>query len=303
LGIAQVWFCVFVFTSTAVTRAAEDPAKPTTSRAARDEAVRALPLQQLPDKVQAKIKGVLSDLSLYRRLPRQTIDCEPDLYLHLIRNPELVVNMWTAMGITQMAMDRIGPDTYKVSDGEGTKGVVQLLYSSDDLHVIYSEGTYDGNLYPRTVRGKSLILLRSKYAPDQRGRMMITNSLDLFLSIDNIGVEILAKTFSPSVGKTADHNFAETAGFVGKVSQTAETNPAGLARLVGKMQRVDQDSRAEFVQVSNQVEEKLVNLARATQQNNPQQATFPQKAPPPKATPSKAPARTVVSGATPAKPR
>jgi hypothetical protein len=250
-------------------RAAENPASANTSKASRDEVLKLIPMQQLQKEDQAKVSKVIKDVCIYRRLPQQVIDCEPDLGLFLVRNPEVIVNMWASMGITKMAMDRTGPDTFKVADGEGTKGNLHILHSTDDFHLIYSEGSYDGPMYARTIRGRCLLALRNEYKQDQRGRILITCTLDMFLAIDNLGLELFAKTFQTAIGKAADHNYAETAKFVTKLSATAETNEEGTIRMIKKIKHCEQERLDEFTNLVVHVDDKLAAAMKMYRQQNP----------------------------------
>ncbi len=255
------------------------PAAGINTKAARDEATKAIPWKGLDRNAQAAVQDIVTNTSIYRRLPPQTIDCETDLFLNLLKNPEIVVNMWTTLGVTKMAMDRIGPGNYKMSDGEGTTGTARVLAANDDMHLIISDGAYTGSMYPRPIRGRCVLLLRHSYAQDQRGRILITCNLDMFLAIDNFGVEVIAKTFQSTVGKATDHNFAETTSFVGKLSKTAETNPDGVVRLTQKLQNVDPPVKQEFCILAEAVNEKLTLAKHVYQQQqaNAAAAATPQR--------------------------
>lgn len=256
-----VW-AIAILAAAPVGQAADDPgSKANTSRAAREEALRAMPFNQLTHGARAKANGVLQKLSLYRRLPTKTIDCDPDLYAFLVRHPEVVVNIWRVMGITQMQLDRVDATRYKVADGQGTTGQMEYLYASGGLSLIYSEGTYDGPLYPRTVRGKCLILLRTSHRREANGRYTVVGRLDTFLAVDNLGVEVLAKTFQPLVGKAADHNFTETADFVATISRTAETNEGGLLRLGRKLTGIDAETRERFLELVSAIPQRAAAAA------------------------------------------
>lgn len=252
------------------TVSAETSAKATTSRAARDEAVRAVPFPKLSRDGQAKATAVIRDTSLYRRLPAQTIDCEPQLYSFLTKHPEVVVNIWQLMGITKMSLQRVDATHFNVADGEGTKGLVEYLYSSPEMLVVYSEGTYDGPLYARTVRGKCLLVMRTAYRRVAGGRYQATINLDTFLAVENLGVEILAKTFQPVIGRAADHNFAETAKFVANLSQTAESNEEGMIQLASRLKNVDAATLQAFV---NTISEVPIRLVAAQLEASPGQGT------------------------------
>jgi hypothetical protein len=255
LAIWAICLAIILLTASPVAHAEQTAAN--TSRAAREEALRALPLDKLNRGSRAKAGGVVKNLSIYRRLPAQTIECDPELFAFLMRHPEVVVNIWQVMGITKMQLDRMDSTHYKVADGEGTKGQMEYLYTSPNVSVIYSEGTYDGPLYPRTVRGRCLMLLRSDYRRTASGRPAIVAQLDTFLSVDNLGVEVLARTFQPLIGKAADHNFTETANFVANLSRTAETNEEGLLRIGRKLNRIDAATRERFLELISAVPQKL----------------------------------------------
>lgn len=76
--------------------------------------------------------------------------------------------------------------------------------------------------------------------------MIITTYLDVFVKVENVGVDLLAKTLSPLLGKSADSNFVESAAFLGKLSQAAEQNGPGVQRLAEHLERVDPAVRRQF---------------------------------------------------------
>src|SRR3972149_408820 len=78
--------------------AAARPAGAPSSRAASDEAIRAIPWKRLTRPQRASIERVIQDASIYRRLPVRVIDCDPDMFTFLIRHPEVVVDTWRLMG-------------------------------------------------------------------------------------------------------------------------------------------------------------------------------------------------------------
>jgi len=234
-----------------------DVRKASTSRAAREDARRSIPVSKIDGRGRAKLNRVLSDTSVFRRLPVQVIDCEPDLFRFMIRNPDVIVNIWDVMGITQVGMQRTGETTFVASDGVGTSGNVEFLYRSDNLHVVYTEGVYDGPAFTRPVRGQCVMVLKTGYAKQPSGRCYISNRLDIFIRLENVGLELLAKTFHPWMGKIADTNFAETSQFLGSVSRTAETNSPGVTRLAGKLTSCPFEVRQEFAMLSADVAAKL----------------------------------------------
>jgi hypothetical protein len=172
------------------------------------------------------------------------------MHTFLIRNPEVVVNMWQLMGVTNVNLKRTGPFTFDASDGAGTASKMEIVYGTADTQVMFGEGTYEGPLLKRKVNGRCVMVLKSAYGRDEIQQTNIASQLDVFLQLDNMGVDLIAKTLHPLLGKTADHNFAETANFVGRVSQAIEKNPSGAERLAARLNNVSTEVKDQFIRVS-----------------------------------------------------
>jgi hypothetical protein len=225
-----------------------DAAEPkgTTSKAARQEAVRSIPFDRLDADARRKATSVVNADSLFRRMPVETVACDPNLYLFLLRNPEVVVEIWHLMGVTDLKLTRTGAESFKVADNAGTTGNVEFLYGDQNTHVLYVEGQYRGSLYPRPITANCVLVMQSHYVRKPDGSYAITSKLDTFIDVKNIGVDLVAKTFQSVFGRTTDHNFVETAGFIGKLSDTAEENPGGVQRLAARLTGVDPQVREQF---------------------------------------------------------
>jgi len=239
-----IFFCALALASNALFAAS--PYEATSSRSARDEAIRSIPFDQLTQETAASLSSVVNKPSIYRRMPLEVINSDPDMYLFLVRYPEVVVNIWRVMGITQCTTKRTGPYSLVGSDGLGTDCSVELVYGTPDMHIIYAEGTYQGGLFKRKVKGRCVIVLRSGFSRDNDNRTLVSNQLDMFLQIDNVGLDILAKTLNPLVIKTADYNFVQSAQFLGRISDLSETNGPGVQRLSSKLTEVDPAVSARF---------------------------------------------------------
>lgn len=198
----------------------------------------------------ARVTSALGAASLFRRLPVQVTECDPDLYLFLVRHPEVVVNIWEVMKISNVALERTGEDTFRATDGAGTNCQVKYCYSDHETQVIYAEGAYEGPLFNKPIRAKCVLVLKSGYVQETNGRHYITSRMDTFVDIEHAGVELLAKTLQPLVHRTADFNFVETAGFLGTISRTAEVNPTGVSRLSRKLTKLEPQVRDRFAELA-----------------------------------------------------
>jgi len=226
----------------------------TSDRGARDDAIRTIPWKRLAEPQRRKLQDVVRHASMYRRLPTRVIDCDPDLFTFLLRHPEVVVNVWQLMGVSKVTMRQVAGQSYEADDGAGTTGNVCYVYTdwgpdARNLAVVYADGAYDGKPFIKPLRAQSVILLQSGAVQETNGRNYISVRIDSFVHIEQIGVELIAKTVQPWINRTADRNFIETLGFVSTFSQTAEKNPRGMQRLASRLQTVDEPTRGELVRL------------------------------------------------------
>lgn len=243
LIISWVLFCPSILL-------AKTPLQSTSSRAARDEAIKAVPAEQLGQEIIAKIRPVVTNPSLFRRIPAAPIECDPEMHVFLTRYPEVVVNIWDLMGITKVSVDRTGPYTFRASDGQGTVTHVELLYRTPELQIVYADGVYEGPLCHKPLGGQCVLLLRSKFHADKHGRTTAVNVLDVFVRVDHAGVDLLTKMLHPLVARTADFNFRESAKFLGRISRAASENGPGVQRLATRLTKVEPPVRDEFAKVA-----------------------------------------------------
>jgi hypothetical protein len=225
----------------------------TGSKKTRKRALASIPFNELKPETRAKLSTVVDKPSIYRRLPITSIDVDPDMFLFLVRYPEVVVNIWQIMGVTQMTVDRNGPFTLKSNDGAGAISNVELVYGTNNKNIYYAEGTYEGPLLKRKLRGSAVMILQTNYERGPNGKPKATNSLDVFVRIENATASLIAKTLNPIVGPTADHNFVESLKFVQRLNETTEQNGVGVQRMANRLTNINDDVRQNFIRVAGVV--------------------------------------------------
>ncbi|MEX0643044.1 MAG: hypothetical protein WD468_10110 [Pirellulales bacterium] len=247
--------------------APEDDA--TSSRAARDEAIRAIPWQSFAPDDRRRAQSVIQNTSIYRRLPTRIIDCDPDMFAFLIQHPEVVIDVWRLMGVSRITLDKMPDGTFRGTDGNGTVGNVRYLHTSfgpdaKTVAIVYADGAYDGKPFPTTLKAQSVLVLRATAVQETNGRHYVTVRVDSFVHVQQMGFELVAKTVQPWLNKTADQNFIETLSFVSNFSRTAEKNPQGMQRLSTRLPSIDDPTRNQLVQLCYRAADRYAQRENAT---------------------------------------
>ena len=220
-----------------------------------ESAIKAIPLDRLDRTASDAIRDVLNNPSFFRQMPQRTLDCDPQLLTFMVRHPEVMVNIWELIGITNITASRTGPNTFFADDGAGTKCNCELVYSDDSLHVYYGTGNYEGMLVPRSIKGRVVCVLRSQSHPNGNGHCgySVNSNMDVFVKVDNIGADLLTRTLGPLVGRVTEHNFEETSKFVGQFSEFCATYPKAVQNLASHLNIQDESIRQEFVAVTARI--------------------------------------------------
>ncbi len=233
------------------------------TREARDAAIRAIPYDRLTPNASTKIRSIVEHASYFRRLPTETMECEPEMFTFLARNPDVMVNIWDVMGITRVTLQRIGQYQLQGNDGAGTTCKMDLIFGNDSTHIYHVTGAYKGPMWPKELQGQSIIMLHNQPAAASKlpaggvGLSQMTVTMDVFLKLENIGADLVVRTLGPLVNKSADQNFIECVSFVGQISQVAATNPTGMLNLASRLGNIDAGTREQFVATTKTIAARL----------------------------------------------
>ena len=189
LGLAFVVVGNFV-SAASPTTVSSDATQGVSTTAARTTAVQSIPFDRLDADSREKVNSVLSNVSIYRRLPIRMVNCDPDLYLFLVRHPDVVVNIWEILGVSQLQLRQVDIDTFRIVEAEGTAATLEYLYHSRDAQIVYGKWTYTGPVLAHKITGSCLAILKTSYSKDSDGKYYITSRLDGFLSVDSGGAEL-----------------------------------------------------------------------------------------------------------------
>ncbi|WP_436717315.1 hypothetical protein U8335_10360 [Roseiconus lacunae] len=231
-----------------------------------DDLIDALPVERLTPQARQRIASITDKPTIRRRLPAQAIRCDEDLFLFLTRQPEAIIGLWDLMGITNVQAERIGPYQLRADDSSGTTCVIDLIYGDRNLHVYYAEGMYDGKFTQKPIVGKGLFVFRSSYAIAADGETTVMGTLDCYVKFESLGADLIARSLSGLIGKSADHNFVETASFISQVSGACQSNPKGMLDMVEQLPQVNDSVRAQFETVVKETYRRSVirQASRAT---------------------------------------
>ncbi|MDR0610025.1 MAG: hypothetical protein LBG58_07950 [Planctomycetaceae bacterium] len=228
------------------------------------ESTKKIPWNAFSPQVLAKVRYVVSEYSLFRRMPQQKIYADPEMFQFLSEHPDLVVGFWEKLGVTQISLQELNQDQFIMKETTGTTAVAEVIYRTKDICIVYAKGLYKGPFLVRSYDGEVVLILRNRFMRDANNEPVIVCDLDVFIRIDHLGVDFLAKLFATTLGKIADNNFEQTVAFVGYVSESAGINAESVKRTGYQVKNVRETVREDFGEVVDRV---AMRIARRNHRN------------------------------------
>lgn len=219
------------------------------STAAQQQAERELLSRPLPQRARARIQDVLNDACFFRRPASDRIACDPNFYRFVLSRPDVVVDIWRVLGVSDIRLRQTGPDQYFADDGSGTTTRLEYLYRGDDSYIVYAEGSYTGPLALRTMRGSAVLHLQTSHGVGADGRPQVTHRLDVFLRLHNLGAELVARGMTSQLGTMTDRNFHEVSTFLQSLAGRIESDADWSDRLAANLTGVSDETRLQFARV------------------------------------------------------
>ncbi len=226
------------------------------SRDTRRRAIDTIPFSHMPAAERRLAEQAIERTTLYRRLPTASIACDAALLDFVLSKPETLVEVWRVLGISRLAFDPAAAGQWRLSDGYGTVGVVQLLHHErgdrGGLYVFHGRGAYDGPLAPKQLTGSCLVVLRySTDADATTGRQRQSVQIDAFLDVDGMGLELVTRSLQPLIVHSAAANLHEISLFISQFAAAAARNPAAVSRIADRMTRSTPADRTALVTLAS----------------------------------------------------
>lgn len=141
------------------------------------------------------------------------------LYRYLLDRPPLAAGLITRLDLGVYQSEIRGPDLFWGDDGEGTKGIVQLVYQDLTSRIYYLEGSHDSRFLPH-ITGKAVVFLRMNVVQDSAGIEAMESTVVSSVKLDNrfySGVAFLLRPLVESIVSRKLRKAVETVNQLGLV--------------------------------------------------------------------------------------
>ena len=106
------------------------------------------------------------------------------MYQYLLDRPPLAAALIKRLDLGLYQAERRGPGRYWGNDGEGTEGIVELVYQDRMSRIYYLVGSHHGRLLPN-ITGKAVVFLRMNPVKEVSGAEAMDSTMVSYTTLDN----------------------------------------------------------------------------------------------------------------------
>ncbi len=177
------------------------------------------PVEKVDREGACRLQTIIDDSTTASTVGPIRVPLSESVYRYLLDRPPLAATLIHRLGLGLYSSEFRGPGRFWGNDGEGTKGMVELVYEDATSRIYFLEGTHKGRLLPH-ISGKAVVFLRMNVVRDQDSREMMDSTLVAYTKLDNRFLSGLVSLLRPLIGGIAG----------GKLKKGVETvNRLGVA--------------------------------------------------------------------------
>jgi hypothetical protein len=149
---------------------------------------------------------------------------DESMYLHLLDRPPSAAALINRLDLAEYKAEERGSGRWWGNDGEGTEGIVHLVYDDRTTRVYYLEGTHRNRLLPN-LSGKAVVFLRMRPVKESSGLDAMESTMVAYAMLDHRGLSGLVSLLRPLIGSTVAHKLAKGVEVVNRLGLEMRQRP------------------------------------------------------------------------------
>lgn len=182
------------------------------------------PVEKIDPDWACRLQAIVGNYTTANKVGPIRTGLSESLYRYLLDRPPLAAALINRLDLGLYKSEARGPGRFWGHDGEGTEGIVQLVYQDRTSRIYYLEGSHDSRLLPH-VSGKAVVFLRMNSVREANGMEAIDSTMVSYTKLDNRILSGLVSLLRPLIGGTVTRKLAKGVETVNRLSQVMRQQP------------------------------------------------------------------------------
>lgn len=189
-----------------------------------DHAGLTFPVERVDPAWACRLQTVIQNNSIESQLGLARTTLSGMLYRYLLDDPPLAATLIRRLNLGRYHAEGRGPGRFWGDDGEGSKGMVELVYEDAVSRIYFLDGTHESRLLPH-VTGKAVVFLRIGLTQDENGDETTVSTLVAYTKLDNAFLSGLVSLLHPLVSRLATSRLQKAVATVDRLGIVMKQDP------------------------------------------------------------------------------
>ena len=182
------------------------------------------PVEKVDREWACRLEPIIANYTTANKVGPLRTSMAETMYVYLLNRPPTAAALINRLDLGLYKAETRGPGRYWGNDGEGTEGIVELVYQDRTSRIYYLEGSHHSRLLPN-LTGKAVVFLRMTPAKDAKGMEAVDTILVSYARIDNRILSGLLSLLRPLIGGTVTRKLAKGAETVNRLGLEMRQHP------------------------------------------------------------------------------
>lgn len=171
-----------------------------------------------------RLQDIIGHYSITTKVGPLRTGLSGSLYRDLLNRPPLTVTLINRLDLGLYKSEMRGPGRFWGNDGEGTEGIVQLVYESRTARIYYLEGSHESRVLPN-ITGKAVVFLKMDQVTDADGMEAMDSTMVSYARLDNRFHSGVVTVLRPFIGGTVKRKLTKGVETVNRLSVLMRLHP------------------------------------------------------------------------------
>ena len=182
------------------------------------------PVEQVERAWACRLYPIISNYTTANKIGPIRTPLPEEVYDYLLDHPSMAAHLVNRLDIGLYKAEARALNVFWGTDGEGTDGVVRLVYRDQRTRIYYLEGRHDGTFLP-PVTGKAVALLRVQPVPEPNGHEAVDTTVVAYLKLDNRVLSGVMSLLRPLIGNVISRQFMKAFHAADRLSELMRQDP------------------------------------------------------------------------------
>lgn len=182
------------------------------------------PVERIDAAWVCRLQPIIDEFTTANKVGPIQTPLQESVYLYLLDRPPLAAALVNRLDLGLYKAETRGPGRYWGDDGEGSVGLVELVYQDSRHRLYYLEGAHHSTLLPH-VTGKAVVMLSMETVNDAAGQEAVETTLVSYTRLDNRVLAGLVSLLRPLVGRTVSRKLMKGVDAVNRLGTEMRRHP------------------------------------------------------------------------------